>query len=199
MLSHFSHVQLSVTPWTVAHQAPLSLGFSRQGYWKGTGRCLQGIFPTQGLHPRLLGLLHWQVGSLPLAPSGTPPPERIRTPWPDWIIHTYKSYTPPPFQLLSLRLQLISPSPISLLNGQDWIAHSSLLQEAFLDPPKPGISVLPSHPLSEHVLPEYRVGQKLGLPLGNETLLRMKVCIFHVLFPALNKRLGRDGVQLIFS
>ena len=153
MLSHFSHVQLSVTPWTVAHHAPLSLGFSRQGYWKGTGRSLQGIFPTQELHPRLLGLLHWQVGSLPLAPSGTPPPEHIRTPWPDWIIHTHKSYTPPPFQLVSLRLQLISPSPISLLNGQDWIAHSSLLQEAFFEPPKPGISVLPSHPLSGHVLP----------------------------------------------
>ena len=30
--------------------------------------CLQGIFPTQGLNPRLLHLLHWQAGSLPLAP-----------------------------------------------------------------------------------------------------------------------------------
>ena len=33
MLSHFSHVRLSVTPWTVARQAPLSMGFSRQEYW----------------------------------------------------------------------------------------------------------------------------------------------------------------------
>ena len=32
MLSHFSHVRL-VTLWTVAHEAPLSMGFSRQGYW----------------------------------------------------------------------------------------------------------------------------------------------------------------------
>ena len=31
-LSHFSHVQLFVTPWTVAHQGPLSMGFSRQEY-----------------------------------------------------------------------------------------------------------------------------------------------------------------------
>ena len=30
-----SHVQLFVTPWTVGHQAPLSLGFFRQGYWSG--------------------------------------------------------------------------------------------------------------------------------------------------------------------
>ena len=35
MLSHFSHVQLLVGPWTVAHQAPLSMRFSRQGYWSG--------------------------------------------------------------------------------------------------------------------------------------------------------------------
>ena len=31
----FSCVQLFVTPWTVAHQAPLSMGFSRQEYWSG--------------------------------------------------------------------------------------------------------------------------------------------------------------------
>ena len=35
MLSHFSHVQLCATPWTAAHQAPLSTGFSRQEYWIG--------------------------------------------------------------------------------------------------------------------------------------------------------------------
>ena len=37
----------SVTPWTVAHQAPLSMGFSRQEYWSGYS-LLQGIFPVQG-------------------------------------------------------------------------------------------------------------------------------------------------------
>ena len=30
-----SHVRLFATPWTVAHQAPLSMGFSRQEYWSG--------------------------------------------------------------------------------------------------------------------------------------------------------------------
>ena len=30
-----SHVQLFVTPWTVAHQAPRSMGFSRHEYWSG--------------------------------------------------------------------------------------------------------------------------------------------------------------------
>ena len=40
----------------------------------GMGCCalLQGIFPTQGLNPYLLCLLHWQAGSLPLTPFGKP-------------------------------------------------------------------------------------------------------------------------------
>ena len=36
------HVQLLVTPWTVAHQAPLTMGFPRQEYWSGL------LFPSQG-------------------------------------------------------------------------------------------------------------------------------------------------------
>ena len=35
LLSRISHVQLCETPWTAAHQAPLSLGLSRQEYWNG--------------------------------------------------------------------------------------------------------------------------------------------------------------------
>ena len=35
MLGHFSCVQVSVIPWAVAHQAPLSMEFSRQEYWSG--------------------------------------------------------------------------------------------------------------------------------------------------------------------
>ena len=35
LLSHFSHVRLCATPETAAHQAPLSLGFSRQEHWSG--------------------------------------------------------------------------------------------------------------------------------------------------------------------
>ena len=35
VIQSLSHVQLFVIPWTVAHQAPLSMGFSRQGYWSG--------------------------------------------------------------------------------------------------------------------------------------------------------------------
>ena len=42
---------------------------------------LQGIFPTQGLNTRLLCLLHWQTGSLPLAPPGKPKEGLGRVPY----------------------------------------------------------------------------------------------------------------------
>ena len=48
MLSLFSHVQLFVIPWTVAHQAPLSMGFSRQEYWSGLPRPPPGDLPNPG-------------------------------------------------------------------------------------------------------------------------------------------------------
>ena len=35
VLSRFSYIQLFATLWTVAHQAPLSMGFSRQEHWSG--------------------------------------------------------------------------------------------------------------------------------------------------------------------
>ena len=44
MISHFSHVQLSAILRTVAHQAPLSMGFSRQEYWSGLPCLPPGIF-----------------------------------------------------------------------------------------------------------------------------------------------------------
>ena len=69
VLSHFSRVQPCATLWTVACQAPPSIGFSRQEYWNGLPFPTPGIFPTQGSNLSLLCLLHW-VDSLPL--SGDP-------------------------------------------------------------------------------------------------------------------------------
>ena len=67
-----SHVQLFVTPWTVAHQAPLSMGFSKQDTGGGCHGLLQGIFPTQGPNLGLLHLLPCQAESLPLCHLGSP-------------------------------------------------------------------------------------------------------------------------------
>ena len=54
VLSHFSHVWLCVTPWTAAHQAPLSMGFSRQEYWSGLPCPPPGDFPHPGIKPMSL-------------------------------------------------------------------------------------------------------------------------------------------------
>ena len=69
LLSQFRRIQLLVTPWTVVHQAPLSMGFSRQEYWSELLFPIPGDLPHPGINQ---GLLHWQVGSLALAPPGKP-------------------------------------------------------------------------------------------------------------------------------
>ena len=73
VLSCFSPVQLFVTPWTIAHQSPLSMEFSTQECWSGLPCPSPRDFPNQGIKPvSLRSKLHWQVGSLPLAPPGRP-------------------------------------------------------------------------------------------------------------------------------
>jgi len=44
-----SHVLLFLTSWTVAHQAPLSMGFSRQEYWDGLPFPSPGDLPESGI------------------------------------------------------------------------------------------------------------------------------------------------------
>ena len=68
-----SCVQLSVTSWTVAHQAPLSMGFPRQEYQSE----LPFPSPEDLLDPEIepeSHLLHWQLDSLPLHHLGSPFP-----------------------------------------------------------------------------------------------------------------------------
>ena len=63
-----NHVQLFVTPWTVACHAPLSMGFPGKNNGVGCHFLSQSVFPTQVLK---LHLLHWQVDSLPLGHLGS--------------------------------------------------------------------------------------------------------------------------------
>ena len=51
VLSRFSHARLSATPWTVARQAPLSMGFSRQEYSSGLPCPPPGDLPHPGIEP----------------------------------------------------------------------------------------------------------------------------------------------------
>ena len=64
--------QFFATPWTVALQATLSMGFPRQEYLSGLPFPYPGDLPTQGLNPCLLCLLHRQVDSLLLSHLGSP-------------------------------------------------------------------------------------------------------------------------------
>ena len=51
-MKSLSRVQLFVTPWTVSHPAPLSMGFSRQEYWSGLPFPSLGDLPNPGIEPR---------------------------------------------------------------------------------------------------------------------------------------------------
>ena len=51
LLSHFSHIRLFAAPWTVARQAPLSMGLPRQEYWRGLPLPSSGHLPNSGTEP----------------------------------------------------------------------------------------------------------------------------------------------------
>ena len=66
-MKSLSRVQLFATPWTVAHQAPPSMGFSRQEYWSGFPFPSPRDLPDPGIKGRSPAL---QADSLPSKPSG---------------------------------------------------------------------------------------------------------------------------------
>ena len=75
-LNHFSCVQLFVILWTVACQAPLLMGFSRQGYWSGLPCPPPGDLPDPGItsaspvSPELQAdSLHWVTGEAAVYPQ----------------------------------------------------------------------------------------------------------------------------------
>ena len=69
VLAHLSRVWLFGTPWAVAHQAPLSMGFSRQECWSGLPSPPPGDLPSQGSNPHLL---HCRWVLYPLSHLGSP-------------------------------------------------------------------------------------------------------------------------------
>ena len=69
-----SHVQLFVTRWSIAHQVPLYMEFSKKEYWSGLPFPFQGIFLTQGSN---LGLLHCRKILYCLSPDKETATQRI--------------------------------------------------------------------------------------------------------------------------
>ena len=66
------------TLWTVAHQVPLSMGFSRQEHWSGLPCPPPGDLPSPGTEPAAPAL---QAESLPLSPWESPKPNLKDTYW----------------------------------------------------------------------------------------------------------------------
>ena len=110
-----SHVRLFVTPWTVAYQTSLSMGFSRQGYWSGLPFPSPGDLPDLGIEPRSPAL---QADALPLSHQGFKGPESscIRFPW----------------NLISLPFPLCLPALLSHLVSLFFDSLSSILPECFV-------------------------------------------------------------------
>ena len=75
LLSRFSRVQLCMTPWTAAYQAPLSMGFSKQEYWSGLPFPSPGDLPDSGIEPRSPAL---QADTLLFEPPGKPSPLNLK-------------------------------------------------------------------------------------------------------------------------
>ena len=71
MCCRFSCVQLFVTPWTVGHQAPLSMEFSRQEYWSGLPFPSPGDLPDPEIEPIFPEAPALQADSLLLSQQGS--------------------------------------------------------------------------------------------------------------------------------
>ena len=87
-------VSCSATPWTVAHQAPLSMEFSRQEYWSGLPFPSSGDLPRPGIEPRSPAL---QADSLLSEPPGRPLCTEL-PPLSDWETLKMEAWTLPPLR-----------------------------------------------------------------------------------------------------
>ena len=95
MLSRFSRVWLFETLWTIAHQASLSMGFSRQGYWNGLPCLPPGDLPDPGIEPVASA---WQEDSLSLSHKGSSLVTLLL--FSHWVV----SYSLQPYRLQDARL-----------------------------------------------------------------------------------------------
>ena len=77
-----SVVSDSATPWTAAHQAPLSVGFSRQEYWSGVPLPSPGDLPDPGIELRSPAM---RADALPCEPPGNPPFSTLLRESQNWV------------------------------------------------------------------------------------------------------------------
>ena len=90
MLSHFSHVQLFVILWTVAHQSPLTMEFSRQEYWNELP-CPPGDLPDPGIEPASLMSPALAGRFFKIALPGKPYMQNTLCKMPNWMNYKLES------------------------------------------------------------------------------------------------------------
>ena len=75
-----------LAPWTVAHQAPLSMGFSRQEYWSGLPCLHPGDLPNPGIEPRSPALQADSLSAEPLRELWMGTDSALTAPNDSWVI-----------------------------------------------------------------------------------------------------------------
>ena len=108
------------TPWTVAHQTPLSMGFSRQEYWSGLPFPSPGDLPNPGMEP---GSPPLQADSLPSELPGKPK-KRMSSPW---LAHTTWKGAIPTYAFQMVQWLMIEAQVYSLVAVHTYHAGSLLL------------------------------------------------------------------------
>ena len=98
------HVQLLLTPWTITHQAPLSMEFSRQEYLSWLSFPTPGDLPDPGIEPVSPAFSVWQADSLPLCHLGSP---EAKLKQPQFWIYFEKLHMPPPWDFRYYLLGII--------------------------------------------------------------------------------------------
>ena len=176
----FSCVRPFVTLWTIACQAPLSMGFSRQEYWSNLPFPTPVDLPDPGIEQSS----NWQVSSLPPVP-----PERL--PRVCVCVCVCESLSRVPS---NVAYQLFCPSD-SLGKNTGMYCHAPLQGS------NPGIEILKERRVDS--LSSQPQGKPLESPLKhlNATKLHNSFSCLHVLFPYLGPRVSKnwvsDGCQVI--
>ena len=119
MLSHFSHVRLCATLWTAAHQAPLSMGFSRQEYWSG----LPFPSPTYVTVWTIMKAECWRVDAFELWYCRRP----LRVPWAARPNQSILKEINPEYSLEGLMLKLKLQSFGHLMQRADSLEKTLML------------------------------------------------------------------------
>ena len=126
-----SHVQLFATPRTVAHQAPLSMAFSRQEYWSGLPFPSPGDLPNPGIKLASLAL---QVDSLPLRHQGSSHKDikmiihKLENKGPWWCLSCRDSSLQP----VKLSFSTLSTASMIGTHGWKFVVHRAMCYLALL-------------------------------------------------------------------